>query len=175
MNPSSIESTSNKKKIVAFIAGVITTIGTCIGIISYIETKTENNQKQKTSEDIQIFLNNYSKQSLLAFNKNTSSYIEDFIEKDGQYYTGMNNYIHNEFSEGHQYHVVEFQLSAKPEEITSSEYKITTSEEYIFTTGKSKYREKVKNRLYKIKILDNKIQISSMLDKGDTTGPKPIE
>ncbi|HDR7476907.1 TPA: hypothetical protein QCX45_004422, partial [Bacillus paranthracis] len=73
MNPSSIESTSNKKKIVAFIAGVITTIGTCIGIISYIETKTENNQKQKTSEDIQIFLNNYSKQSLLAFNKNTSS------------------------------------------------------------------------------------------------------
>ncbi|HDR7459774.1 TPA: hypothetical protein QCX45_004142, partial [Bacillus paranthracis] len=99
----------------------------------------------------------------------------DFIEKDGQYYTGMNNYIHNEFSEGHQYHVVEFQLSAKPEEITSSEYKITTSEEYIFTTGKNKYREKVKNRLYKIKILDNKIQISSMLDKGDTTGPKPIE
>lgn len=87
----------------------------------------------------------------------------------------MNNYIHNEFSEGHQYHVVEFQLSAKPEEITSSEYKITTSEEYIFTTAKSKYREKVKNRLYKIKILDNKIQISSMLDKGDTTGPKPIE
>ncbi|MDG0912836.1 hypothetical protein P6U20_26320, partial [Bacillus paranthracis] len=104
-----------------------------------------------------------------------TSYIADFIEKDGQYYTGMNNYIHNEFSEGHQYHVVEFQLSAKPEEITSSEYKITTSEEYIFTTGKNKYREKVKNRLYKIKILDNKIQISSMLDKGDTTGPKPIE
>ena len=77
----------------------------------------------------------------------------------------MNNYIHNEFSEGHQYHVVEFQLSAKPEEITSSEYKITTSEEYIFTTGKTSI-EKGKNRLYKIKILDNKIQISSMLDKG---------
>ena len=62
--------------------------------------------------------------------------LQILLKKDGQYYTGMNNYIHNEFSEGHQYHVVEFQLSAKPEEITSSEYKITTSEEYILPPEK---------------------------------------
>ncbi|HDR7799899.1 TPA: hypothetical protein QCY03_003703 [Bacillus tropicus] len=170
MNHPSTESTSNKKSIGTIIARLIkltTLIGGCITILLFIESKVENHQKEKTSAEIDTFLANYSKKSLVALNNGSISDIEDFIDKNSQYYTGMNNYVHDEFSAGRQYHSIEIQLSETPKEITSSEYKITTSEEYIYTSGKEKVKEKVKNRCYKVKIIDNNIQISAILDKGE--------
>jgi hypothetical protein len=117
---------------------------------------------------IEEFLGNFRSAYMQALNEEDYVYINDFFDQDSPAYKELQTYIASIAGKGYNFEELGFQVD-KVEKANINEYKVSTSEKFMFTDEKEEKTSYEKTKDYKVKVIPEKGLVIKEITTNNTT------